>query len=56
MLTGICTDITRPKDKKYSPVDGDFRGLCPLYFGVGASELLLDDALVAGEWTLSQGS
>ena len=44
-----------PKDKKYSPVNGDFKGLCPLYFSVGASEILLDDTLVAAEKAYKEG-
>ena len=36
-----------PRDGCCAPVFGDWRGVCPLYLTVGASEVLLDDALGA---------
>ena len=40
------------KDKKnavFSPYFGDFRGLCPLFMTVGATECLLDDTLLSAK-------
>merc|ERR1712087_598289 len=30
---------------RFSPINGDVKGLCPMYLSVGASEMLLDDTL-----------
>ncbi len=40
-----------PNGGKYSSVNGlwNWKGICPLYFTVGATEILLDDALIAAE-------
>merc|ERR1712154_469958 len=43
-LTGNNNDL---KDKIYSPLYGNWKGLCPLYFMVGATEMLLEDTITA---------
>merc|ERR1712130_595028 len=42
--TGNNNDL---KDKKYSPFYGNWSGLCPLYFMVGGTEMLLEDTINA---------
>ena len=44
-----------PKDKIYSPVNGDFKGLCPVCFSVVASEIRLDDTFVTAEKAYKEG-
>ena len=39
---------------KYSPINGKMKGLCPMYFSVGASEMLLDDTLRFAEMLYKQ--
>ena len=43
------------KDPKFSPLYGDFKGLCPMYFTVCATEILLDDTLFAAEKAYKNG-
>eukprot|EP01084_Bolivina_argentea_P050547 92964_1 len=43
-LTGNNNDL---KNKIYSPLYGNWKGLCPLYFMVGATEMLIDDTINA---------
>lgn len=37
------------KDSKYSGLYGEFKGLCPMYFTVCATEILYDDTILAAE-------
>ena len=37
------------KDPKFSGLYGDFKGLCPMYFTVCATEILDDDTVFAAE-------
>eukprot|EP01084_Bolivina_argentea_P091354 164454_1 len=41
---------------KYSAVNGDFNGLCPMYFMVGATEMLLDDTLECAKKAYDEGN
>ena len=43
------------KDKRFSGLYGDFRGLCPMYFSVCATEILLDDTIFAAEKAYKSG-
>jgi len=44
------------KDKRFSPLFGDWSGLCPIYFMVGATEMLLDDTLRAAKKAHESGT
>eukprot|EP01083_Nonionella_stella_P139467 425446_1 len=43
--TGERKNNLEPSDARYSPLNGEVKGLCPMYLSVGASEMLLDDTL-----------
>eukprot|EP01084_Bolivina_argentea_P163380 284235_1 len=43
------------KNEIYSPLFGTFKNLCPLYFMVGATEVLLDDTLEAAKKAYESG-
>lgn len=43
------------KDARFSPLFGEWRGLCPIYFVVGMTECLLDDTLYAAQRAHEQG-
>ena len=43
------------KDKEFSPLFGEWNGLCPIYFMCGATEMLLDDTLVAAKKAVEEG-
>ena len=43
------------KDPKFSPLYGDFKGLCPMYFSVCATEILFDDTIFAAEKVYKSG-
>merc|ERR1712212_730353 len=44
------------KSKMFSPLFGDWTGLCPIYFMVGATEMLLDDTLRAAKRAFECGT
>ena len=41
---------------KYSAINGEFHDLCPMYFGVGATEMLLDDTLECAKKAYNAGN
>merc|ERR1712228_212870 len=43
------------KSKVFSPLYGNWNGLCPVYFMVGATEVLLDDTIYAGKRAYDSG-
>ena len=43
------------KDKEFSPLFGEWNGLCPIYFMCGATEMLLDDTLDAAKKAVDEG-
>lgn len=45
----LSNDATLFEDERVSPLLGEFKGLPPLYFSVGSTELLLDDSVLAAE-------
>eukprot|EP01084_Bolivina_argentea_P032898 60892_1 len=51
-------DIINDNDAQnaiYSPLNGEFKGMCPLYFSVGFTEILLDDTLFCAEKAYENG-
>eukprot|EP00488_Nonionellina_sp_1-RS-2012_P000187 TRINITY_DN1055_c0_g1_i1.p1 TRINITY_DN1055_c0_g1~~TRINITY_DN1055_c0_g1_i1.p1 ORF type:complete len:246 (+),score=73.92 TRINITY_DN1055_c0_g1_i1:264-1001(+) len=51
----VVNDKISLKDKAFSPLFGEWDGLCPIYFMVGATEILLDDTLDAAEKAHNEG-
>ena len=39
------SDKNEFRNKKYSPLYGNWKGLCPIYFMVGATEMLIEDTI-----------
>ncbi|QHS10328.1 alpha/beta hydrolase [Sinimarinibacterium sp. NLF-5-8] len=46
MLQMYTKGIKDATDPELSPIYGDYKGVCPLFFLVGESEILLDDTLI----------
>ena len=56
-LNVLCTEDEVKKIRyEYSAINGDFEGLCPMYFMVGGTELLLDDSLECARKAYESGN
>ena len=44
-----------PSSARYSPLNGDWEGLCPILFDASATEALLDDTIYAAKKAFESG-